>query len=203
MNINILEREVKLKNKINSIQEWIKIEKIFNNGIIKTKNNKYIKIIKIIPVNYYLKSELEKEVILNSYKNFLKVCNFNIQILIQSQKEDLSLHCSSVKIQSKKENKKIIQISEKYLNYIQEINYSQKSSTKNFYILISTTKDKNNLIIEENIFFDELKDKYFIIKENLSRCGNIVINISNKKEIKNILYSFFNKNMKKPGGEFI
>ena len=108
-----------------------------------------------------------------------------------------------MKIQSKKENKKIIQISEKYLNYIQEINYSQKSSTKNFYILISTTKDKNNLIIEENIFFDELKDKYFIIKENLSRCGNIVINISNKKEIKNILYSFFNKNMKKPGGEFI
>lgn len=203
MNINILEREVKLKNKINSIQEWIKIEKIFNNGIIKTKNNKYIKIIKIIPVNYYLKSELEKEAILNSYKNFLKVCNFNIQILIQSQKEDLSLHCSSVKIQSKKENKKISQISEKYLNYIQEINYSQKSSTKNFYILISTTKDKNNLIMEENIFFDELKDKYFVIKENLSRCGNIVINISNKKEIKNILYSFFNKNIKKTGGDGI
>lgn len=170
------------------------IEKIYNNGIIKMKNNNYIKIIKILPVNYYLKSELEKEAILNSYKNFLKTCNFNIQILVQSQKEDLSTHCSSVRIQSKKENKKISELSQKYLNYIQEINYIQKSATKSYYILISTTKDKNNLISDQNIFFDELKDKYFIIKENLSRCGNIVINISNKKEIKNILYSFFNKN---------
>lgn len=179
------------------------IEKINNNGIIKMRNNNYIKIIKVTPVNYYLKSELEKQAILNCYKNFLKVCNFNIQILVQSQKEDLSIHCSSVKIQSKKESKKISEISQKYLNYIQEINCIQKSATKSYYILINTTKDKNNLINDENIFFDELKDKYFIIKENLSRCGNIVINISNKKEIKNILYSFLNKNNEKSGGEFI
>ena len=56
-------------------------------GFVKLKNNKIIKILKVNPINYNLKSDLEKESILNSYKIFLKTCNFNIQILIQSKKD--------------------------------------------------------------------------------------------------------------------
>lgn len=78
--------EVK-KIKYKNVQDWIPIEKIFDNGIIKINKNKYIKIIKIIPINYNLKSDLEKQTILNSYKILLKTCNFNFQILIQSNKE--------------------------------------------------------------------------------------------------------------------
>ena len=65
-------------------QDWLPIDKIYNNGIVKLKNKKYIKIIKINPINFNLKSNLEKEAILNSYKIFLKTCNFDIQNLIQS-----------------------------------------------------------------------------------------------------------------------
>ena len=50
--------------KNNSIQEWLPFERILKNGIIKLKNNSYIKIIKIYPINFNLKSELEKEAIL-------------------------------------------------------------------------------------------------------------------------------------------
>ena len=60
-------------------QDWIPIEEIFENGIIKINKNKYIKILKIIPINYNLKSDLEKSSILNSYKILLKTCNFNFQ----------------------------------------------------------------------------------------------------------------------------
>ncbi len=75
---------------IKSIQEWLPIDQILENGIIKLKEDNYIKIIKIIPVGYNLKSDLEKEAILNSYKTFLKTCNFDMQLIIQSNKEDLS-----------------------------------------------------------------------------------------------------------------
>jgi len=78
---------VKKINKKASTQDWIPIEKILNNGIIKT-NTKFIKILKVQPINYNLKSDLEKQAILNSYKIFLKTCNFDIQILIQSSKEN-------------------------------------------------------------------------------------------------------------------
>ena len=77
---------------IHSIQKWLPFDLILENGIIKLKNNSYIMILKIKPINYNLKSNLEKESILNSYKLFLKSFNFNIQIIIKSQKQDLSNH---------------------------------------------------------------------------------------------------------------
>ena len=94
--------------KIKSIQKWIPIEKILDKGIIKIRKNKYIKILKIIPINFNLKTQLEKESILNSYKIFLKTCGFDMQILIQSKKEDLSEHIKNIKNISEKEKNKII-----------------------------------------------------------------------------------------------
>ena len=176
-------------------QDWIPIEEIFENGIIKINKNKYIKILKIIPINYYLKSDLEKSSILNSYKILLKTCNFNFQILIQSNKEDLSQHISNIKKNIKKiNNKKIEKISENYIEYINKININKKSSSKDFYIIISNenNKTKKEFIESYEIIKNELKEKYFKIKECLSRCGNSVIEINEKKEIINIIYSFLN-----------
>ena len=163
-----------------SVQEWLPFEQILNNGIIKLKNDEYIKIIKVNPINFNLKSELEKESILNSYKIFLKTCNFNFQILIQSNKEDLTKHILN------------IQNTKKYIEYIKKLNNNQKSSSKNFYIIIKSEKnnDLNNI---ESYIIQELNDKYFKIKDCLSRCGNLVTDFTEKEEIKNILYSFFNK----------
>ena len=164
-------------------------------GIVKLKDNSYIKIIKIIPINFNLKSNLEKEAILNSYKIFLKTCNFDIQILVQSNKEDLSKHISKIKEKIKNEKENVKLLSENYINFIQEMNIDKKSSSKNFYIIIKeiveNKKQKNNLNTEK-IIFDKLKDKYFNIKECLSRCGNIVVEISEKKQTQKILYSFLN-----------
>lgn len=191
---NILKEGGKIKVKrINSVQNWLPFEKIFENGIIKLKNNSYVKVIKIIPINFNLKSNLEKEAILNSYKIFLKTCNFDIQILIQSNKEDLSKHISKIKNQIKKENENIKILSNKYINFIQKTNKNKKSSSKNFYILIKEFPE-NKKINEnlEKIIFDKLNDKYFNIKECLSRCGNIVIDISEKEMTEKIIYSFLN-----------
>ena len=39
---------------------------------------------------------------------------------------------------------------------------------------------------------NDLKEKYFKIKECLSRCGNDVIEINKKDDIINVFYSFLN-----------
>lgn len=176
-----------MKNLI-SVQEWLPFSKIFKKGVIKLKDDYYIKMLKIIPINYSLKSEMEKEAILNSYKIFLKTCNFDIQILIQSNKEDLNQIIS--KINQKKENEndvKIKEISDKYINYIKEINYSRKSTAKRFFIIIKTNGKREESIIQE------LDEKFLKVKENLERCGNRVEEIETKEETKEILFSFYNK----------
>ena len=186
-----------LKSKIQSVQDWLPIEELFYNGIIKLKNGKFVKVIKIIPINYELKSEFEKRAILNSYKAFLKNCNFEIQIIIQSNKEDISKNIKKIEKQVKKEkdlnNNFIVNISNLYSEYIKEKNKEKISSSKNFYIIINSKKSQENQ--EKNIIEKELKEKYFKIKDSLSRCGNSVYEIKDKKEIEKIIKSFLKINL--------
>ena len=186
--------------KIYSVQNWVPFDKFLNNGIIKLKNNSYIKIIKIVPINFNLKSDLEKESILNSYKIFLKTFNSNIQILIQSSKENLSKHISQInksKLNQKKE--KILNLQKNYIQFIQDLNQEKKSSSKNFYIILKKfleNKNKEITEIEEKNIINNLNDDYFILKECIARCGNRVIEINTKEESKNIIKSFFNNENK-------
>lgn len=145
-----------------------------------------MKILKIHPINYNLKTQLEKKTILNAYKTFLKSCNFDIQILIQSKKEDLDLHIKNLRKNQNNKNEYLKQ----YISFIEEKNNENKSVSKNIFLIIKN-EEKNNLEnFEENIF-QELKERYFKIKDNLSRCGNNVQECS-KEECIEILFSFFN-----------
>ena len=171
-----------------SVQDWIPIDVIFDNGIVKLKNNKYLKIIKVNPINFNLKSNLEKDSILNSYKIFLKTCNFDIQILIQSSKQNLNENIKIIQENIKKENKKNLNdLAEDYISFIQKINSIKNSSIKNFYIIISNIgEDSIDLI------FQDLNEKYFKIKECLFRCGNTVQDLDSKEETKKLINFFLN-----------
>ena len=103
-----------------SAQLWLPFEEITEDGIIKLKNNSYVKILKVNPINFNLKSNFEKESILNSYKLFLKTCNFDIQILIQSNKENVNKYIEKIKNNMENENNKIKNISNQYCNYIKK-----------------------------------------------------------------------------------
>ena len=178
--------------KVKTVQECIPIRNIWKEGIIEIENNTYIKILEVTPINYNLKSDLEKEAILNSYKTFFRTCQFDIQILIQSNKEDLTHHISKLKKYiSKKENKYLKNLTENYIQYISNLNNNKKSSSKKFYIIIKNQlfnkKEKNMEIIKQ-----ELNEKYIKIKECLARCGNKVNNIDDKEEILKIFFSYLN-----------
>ena len=175
------------QNNLN-VQDWIPIELVFENGVIKLKNNKYVKIIKITPINFSLKSNLEKESILNSYKIFLKTCNFDIQILIQSCKQDLDKNMKKIQDNIKKENKNYLEeLADDYFNFINKLNSTKNSSSKNFYIIISNKSES----LEENVF-QELNEKYFKVKECLFRCGNFTQDFNSKEDVEKVLNIFFN-----------
>ena len=178
---NIIKKQITTK-------DWIPFDKVLENGLIVSKN-KYIKLIKIIPINYDLKSNLEKEAILNSYKLFLKTCDFNIQILIQSKKESLSKMFNNLKeISKKEENEKIREICEKHIQYIKRKTEENKASSKNFYIVILYENTENR---EESHSITYLNECYFKIKETLTRCGNLVYDCNIKEDVQKILSTFF------------
>lgn len=184
---------MKIEKKYESTQKWILFERIISNGIFKINKEKYLKIIKVLPINFNLKSDIEKEEILNSYKNFLRTCDFNIQIIIQSNKENLSNNITILEKKYANESEEINDISKNYINYIKNLNSNKLSSSKNFYILIENSKIEKMSYEKEEIIINDLNEKFYKIKEGLSRCGNIVVEINEKKETINILKSFYNR----------
>ena len=180
-----------LNKELKSIQEWLPFEEVYEKGIVKMKQDEYIKIMKVIPINFNLKSNLEKQAILDSYKNFLKTINFNLQILIQSNKANLSNIISNIQEQKEKQSLKIQEISKNYIEFIQKRNQENNSASKNFYIIIKENKDVNkNEIYDNKTIIQELNEKYRKIQEGLSKCGNSIIELTNKEETVKVIQSF-------------
>ena len=133
-----------------------------------------------MPINYNLKSDLEKEVILTSYKNLFKSFNSNFQIVIQSKKEDLSKAINLLKLSEENEEYK-----EKYIEYILNQNKNKKSSSKNFYIIIKDQSEESQEVKIQN-----LTDLTIKLKDLLSKTGNSTTEVITEDETIDILSSF-------------
>lgn len=174
--------------------EFFEIEDI-KEDILITKD-KYIRILKIHPINYDLKSQFEKEAIINSYKTVLKTCNFDFQILIISEKENIDKNIELINDNLFKrinefnndkllENIDIRKVEEKenrlntiysnYINFIEKLVNDENITSKSFYIIIYENKNKNkkeeNIIKEKFIrFIKKTEDKEE--KQNLFNTNN-------------------------------
>lgn len=171
--------EIKLKNKEkteNSFQDWLKIKEIKTN-VIKLQNGQAVRILKVLPINFNLKSQLEQKAILNAYKIFLKNLSSEIQIIISNKKTDVSKHFYEI-LKNTKENSPIYEMSQDYIALINSIISEKRTITKEFYIVIKVIENTEN---------DVLK-----ITEHLMNCGNLVEECS-KTEIMLLLQNFLNK----------
>ena len=77
---------------------------------------------------------------MEAYKLFLRTCNFDIQILIQSKKENIEDIISEIVFEN---DDQINNIKKKYISYIKDLNSNKKLLSKNFFILINIPKNNN------------------------------------------------------------
>ena len=162
----------------NTFQEWLGIQDI-NNELITLVSGRKVHILKVIPINFKLKSQLEQKAILNQYRLFLKSLNSNIQIIISSKKTDISYHIDEI-LKSTNENSKIKEMKEDYILLLKQMVAEKGSITKEFFIVLND---------EPNIENEVLK-----IKETLQGCGNLVDKCS-AEEAKMLIKNFVNKRL--------
>lgn len=72
-----------------SIQEWLPIKNIID-GVVVTRDLRFIKVLEIMPINFYLKPESERRNIIASYAAFLKIAPNSLQAQVVTQKADMS-----------------------------------------------------------------------------------------------------------------
>ena len=165
---------IEKRTKQSDVQDLIPIEKIVGEKIILKNKNK-ISIYKVEPTNFKLKTSLEQQAILEGYRLFLKRCNFDIQIIVQTQKKDLNQYIKNMKSQIKDNN--VRESLNDYIEFLKEVINEKQVVSKSFYIVVETTK-----LNDEDIFAK--------MKEGLSLCDNEIKKcdyIESIKVIKNYL----------------
>ena len=58
-------------------------------GVLITEDGRYIKVLEIVPTNFYLKSRIEQQNIIYYFSCYLKIAPQYIQILVCTQRADI------------------------------------------------------------------------------------------------------------------
>ena len=74
---------------INPVAEYLPVEKI-ENGIIYTRDHRYLKIVEVVPINFLLRSAREQRNIIYSFISFLKISPVKMQIKVIAKRADLN-----------------------------------------------------------------------------------------------------------------
>lgn len=119
-----------------STQEHLDIEDI-QDGIIILRDGSCCLVIATTAINFGLLSEKEQEATIYAYAGLLNSLTFSIQVVLRSQRKDISGYIKLVKRAGEKETKKEIKAQiEKYRQFIEETVAKNEVLDKKFYIVI-------------------------------------------------------------------
>ena len=177
---------------INPVAEYLPIEKI-DNGIIYTKDHRYLKIIEVIPINFLLRSLREQQNIIYSFISYLKISPVKIQFKVLTKRADLNKHTDIVRREMEKEqdpNCRILQ--EDYLELISKIG-SKEATTRRFFVIFEYEQygRRGN---EEADAISSLNTAARTAISYLKQCGNEVLTFENEDEFTaDVLYSILRR----------
>lgn len=179
-------------------QDLVDVDEI-KDGIIHTKDNRYLTIIELEPINFHLRSEREKTNIIYNFAAWLKVASrlsINIQFKIVTCPANIDQLVSTIQNEIKKEpNKKCRELQQDNLDLICSIGYSQSVSRRFFIVMEynSYTSQFNTY----NEIVSSLRECVLIAKNFLGKCGNKIV--EHKDEdlfLMDLLYLLYNRSGK-------
>ena len=85
-----------------SIQAWLPVKNI-RGGVVVTRDNRFIKILEVLPVNIYLKSANDRQNIIASYAAWLKIAPDNIQLEARTLPADTADYVERMKQYAERE----------------------------------------------------------------------------------------------------
>lgn len=181
------------KTKETFVQDFLPIKDI-RGGIIITKDERYIKILEIDPINFMLRSDEEKEGIIMTFASFLKISNIKVQFKSITKRADSEKYIELLKNDMIGElNDKTKDLSKAYIKLIRDVG-SQEALTRRFFLIFEyeqkeQQKDKNFLVIHQT-----LNQAAQTAKNCLENCGNHVKVPKNQDMATGeMLYMFFNR----------
>lgn len=174
---------------LNPAAEYLPVEKI-ENGIIYTKDHRYIKIIEVVPINFLLRSAREQRSIIYSFISYLKISPVKIQFKVLTKRADLNKHIDIVRREMETETDlgcRMLQ--EDYLHLINRIG-SKEATTRRFFIAFEYEQIGRRSGNEGTDAISSLQVAARTAANYLKQCGNEVLIPENEDEFTvDVLYN--------------
>lgn len=167
---------------LNPVAEYLPVEKI-ENGILYTKDHRYVKIIEIVPINFLLRSAREQRNIIYSFISYLKISPVKLQFKVLTRRADTGRHMEAVRWDMEKEsNEQCRLMQEDYLRFVQQIG-SREAVTRRFFLIFEFEPWYNTRRMdEESEAVASLQTAVHTAANYLRQCGNEVLIPENEDE---------------------
>ncbi len=174
---------------INPVADYLPIAKI-ENGIIYTKDHRYVKIIEVIPINFLLRSIREQQNIIYSFISYLKISPVKIQFKCLTKRANLDKHTAMVRQKMETETDPDCRVlQEDYLHLISSIG-SKEAITRRFFIAFEYEQLGRRGANEEADAIASLEIAARTAVSYLKQCGNEVVIPENEDEFTvDVLYN--------------
>ena len=174
---------------LNPVAEYLPIYKI-ENGIIYTKDYRYVKIVEVNPVNFMLRSSREQRSIIYSFISFLKISPVKVHFKVLTKCADINRHIELIKREMEAETDEHCKmLQEDYLDLIKRLG-SREATTRRFFIAFEYECEGARRGNEEAQAISFLHIAARTAQNFLRQCGNDVLIPDNEDEfLAEVLYS--------------
>ena len=175
---------------LNLLADYVPIEKI-ENGVIYTRDHRYVKVVEVVPVNFLLRSAQEQRGIIYSFISYLKIAPVKVQFKVLTKRADIDRHMETVRRELEQETDPHCRmLQEDYLRLIQQLG-SREAITRRFFLVFEHEElPGTRRGHEEEEAIASLQTAARTASNYLRQCGNTVIVPENEDEAASeILYN--------------
>lgn len=177
------------------VQDFLPVREI-RNGIIETTDDRYVKIIEILPINFLLRSSEEQYNIISSFATWLKISPMKLQFKSVSRKADSDKHVAMVREElSREENQQCRQLGEKYLRLIKDVG-NKEALSRRFFLIFQYEPPAGKRSSGESYadIYGMIQTAVQNAKTYFMQCGNAIVQPEDEDAFTaEMLYMFFNR----------
>lgn len=177
------------------VQDFLPVREI-RNGIIETTDDRYVKIIEILPINFLLRRSEEQYNIISSFATWLKISPMKLQFKSVSRKADSDKHVAMVREElSREENQQCRQLGEEYLRLIKDVG-NKEALSRRFFLIFQYEPPAGKRSSGESYadIYGMIQTAVQNAKTYFMQCGNAIVQPEDEDAFTaEMLYMFFNR----------
>jgi len=174
-------------NKKSSSRRQIDIREVMDDVLV-LPNNRYRAILHTSAINFELKSDAERDAIIDTYQSFLNSMAFPLQVLVRTRELDTDKYLSGLTARLPREDEDVYRDQlRSYMEFVSRLVVTNKILTRQFYVTVPFDPVEQT---DFTIISEQLASRCDIVAKGLSRIGMQVWRLSSV-EILDLFYSFY------------